>query len=265
MVSIKDLIKHHVLRIHLFIYWSNYRPVSPRGFSARRARELISLAGGTSFSTAISRYRIARLVHSFGFYEESSSQFGERMHEHARACSRVLTIFRRPICFDCLNRARSSRSGCFRPDFFPLAPLGSSRPSSCHFLPLSPSPLSFFSTTSASFYASPLHRSFPPFLSSPSLLRNVHQLFLSFHISSPFIFFVCKPGIPDRRECSRLCNGDRTHGPERRTGHEGRRDEREARKGRHPCIEGSHIGEFDATRIQLRGFIYSPRWLCVNH
>lgn len=148
--------------------------------------------------------------------------------------------------------------------FLPSRSPGSSRPSSCHFLPLSPSPFSFFSTTSA-FYASPLHRSSPPFLSSPSLLRNVHQLFLSFHISSPFIFFVCKPGIPDRRECSRLCKGDRTHGPERRTGHEGRRDEREARKGRHPCIEGSHIGEFDATRIQLHEFIYSQRWLRGDH
>lgn len=62
------------------------------------------------------------------------------------------------------------------------------------------------------FFSFPL----PPYL-SPSLTParpGVHSFFLSFHISSPFIFFVCKPGIPDRRECSRLCNGERTHGYE---------------------------------------------------
>lgn len=133
------------------------------------------------------------------------------MHEHARACSRVLTIFRRPICFDCLNRARSSRSGCSRPDFFPLAPLAHPvlRPVIFSLvLPL----LSLSFRLHRPHPSMPLHRSSPPFLSSPSLLRNVHQLFLSFHISSPFIFFVCKPGIPDRRECSRLYNGGWTHG-----------------------------------------------------
>ena len=106
------------------------------------------------------------------------------------------------------NLTRSTRSGFFRPDHrFPLTPL-------IHFiLSFSPPPslvLFLLDCNSHQSHPSALPRLFFLLIVSPSslssLLRNVHQLFLSFHISFPFIFFVCKPGIPDRRECSRLCN-----------------------------------------------------------
>jgi len=54
-----------------------------------------------------------------------------------------VTIFRRPICSDCLDRARSTRSGHSGPDFFSLAPLTHPVPRSVIFS-LSPSSLSSF-------------------------------------------------------------------------------------------------------------------------
>lgn len=82
-------------RINQALCASNVTPIElpvgvfTRGFSAvRRVRELISLASREiSFSTVVYFSVIARLIHPFGFYEKNSSQFGERVHGHARACS----------------------------------------------------------------------------------------------------------------------------------------------------------------------------------
>lgn len=102
---------------------------------------------------------------------------------------------------DCLETGLS-KSGYFRPDSFPLALLWFARLS---FLSLSLS--LFFDCNLHSLHLSLLLRfSFfflPILLASPTFPLNVYLFFLSFYISSTFIFFVCKPGIPDRRECSR--------------------------------------------------------------
>lgn len=209
------------------------------GFFRSQTRSRINLVsgqGGTSFSTAVYFTALScRASRSsiWILWRELLSVWWAR----ARTRTSVFTGANDISKADLLRLFRSSQIEPGRPGqslvlipSLSVPPPLTPRPSSCHFLPLPP-PFSFSSTAThitrilRSYCVSPLHRFSPPSsLSSPPLLRNVHQLFLSFHISSPFIFFVCKPGIPDRRECSRLCNGEWTHGAENGPRREERRE-----------------------------------------
>lgn len=79
----------------------------------------------------------------------------------------------------------------------------------------------------------------PRFSPLPPSPFSVRSFFLSFRVSSAFIFFVCKPGIPDRRASV----------PAVATGNElTDREEGRTRRGAcvHPCIEHPYVRRADA-------------------
>lgn len=97
------------------------------------------------------------------------------------------------------------------------------------------------------FFLLPLLSSYFPFQCLP--------FFLSFYISSAFIFFfVCKPGIPDHRECSR------SSARENECTKNERERERRAWKRIYPNIEGSYIRKLHVDAVaQFKCF----RWLRI--
>lgn len=236
------------LRINQASCASNFTPVRlsikllasvfPRGFSAaRRARELISLAArGISFSTAVyisPRYRIARVSFiRLDFMKRGPLGYGECVHGHARTCSRELTIFRRPICSDCLDRSQVAQVRLLSSWFLPSRSPGTPP----LVLSFSPSPSSFLFLLEYNSHQP--HPSLLRCLSSPPILSALSPpqcppaLFVFPHFFSVYFFrlqawHTWPPRVqPPLQRRMNAWTG-------RRTGHKGRRDEREvARRGR---------------------------------